>query len=283
MSIGWTESAFDDGKDIPADQLHMTFKRPAQVYAFKIDTASIIELNERAEKLWNDLVACHGSPEKARQAYFHLDKKCDMDKEIKNYSLSVQTFLTSTEPIPKDAFLILEYHPLFTETLLENAVATNFLPSLDYTEKNFQIRHRRDKALKYLVEGHLPQEIDQVVKLPNGYNYLYLQEIKNFKEFDQIFASSYREINSITLLRFNQRNKECESLGLWPAANRVLTNYMVSDFGAQILGTDEIRKVYEQACGEFKYTNSPYSGNTTKSFDILKQFRALANRFSNPN
>ena len=153
MKAGTWDSAFAEGKDLPAELLN-TSKTSTQIESFSagVEIDSLIGFNSQASNLWTDLVNCHGSAEKARQAYLKLDTKCGLDRKIQSYALSVQSFLTTTMPATKEGRHLIAFHPLLTEILLENANATTWLPALDPIPTN-SMKYLKRLATEFIFDG----------------------------------------------------------------------------------------------------------------------------------
>lgn len=280
MQVGFFDSAFSTGKDLPAEKLNTDWQEPAAVATDpKIDSSVILDFNKQAKNLWDDLVKCHGSAENARQAYLKLSDKCGLDKKIQNYNFSVQSFLMTSSPPTKGSYLGIRFHPLFTEILLENANATSWIPAYD-SISNSELRYYYGLIIKFIVEGHTLNDLNAPEKNREiELHYYALTRIKDEVDLQGMMAVKFRQINAIRYLEMNVAI-ECASLGLWPGVSRVVVHELSKDSENYDIGSEQLVTTYMKACGDFRYTNHSYSGNSRASFGIVKDFRKLAIRFS---
>ena len=280
MQIGYFESAFSEGKDLPAEKLKTDWQKPEEVLNdSRTDASIILDLNQQAKNLWDELVSCNGSPEKARQAYLKLDNKCNLNNKIQNYSSSVQSFLMTTTPPTKGSFLNISFHPLFTELLLENANATSWMPAYD-PMPNSELSYYYGLINKFVVGGYSLDDLNKPEKSREiQMQFFALTRIKDEADLQGMMAFKYRQINSVRFLQMNSA-KDCESLGLWPGASRVIVHELSKDSSNYDIGSDQLVETYMKACGNFQYTNHAYSGESRTSFSIAKDFRKIAIRFN---
>jgi hypothetical protein len=283
MNIGRWDSAFAEGRDLPAELLNtQTSKLEFENLNNAAEIENIVKLNNQAQVIWDELVQCQGSAEKARQAYLNLDSKCAMDKKLSDYSLSVQSFLMSSAPATKDKKYFVILHPLLTQILLENANATSWSPGIDPLPTDGS-KYLRGLAIELISDGlgisDLENPTPENVQAFNR-KHFHIRMLYDEKRMDiqRLMSFTYRQMNAINWLNFNQAN-DCASLGLWPGVSRVVTHELGKDSSVFRLGTDELSKRYMNACGDMRYTDSPYSGSGRAAYDILKQFRKLSTRF----
>jgi hypothetical protein len=279
-------SAFDEGRDLPADDLKtnlpiLTNELNGTGSGFELD--GLIALNAQASTLWNDLMGCFGSAEKARQAYYRPEAKCGSDEKIKNFVISVRSYLLSTQPPSQNSFLEIVLHPVLTEVLLENAYAVSWIPQLDSIPKS-DMNYFRGLATDFILEGYTLSDLDQIGSPGNRKlamsKYWHLASIRSYFDVPRLLSSQYRQVNSISLLKHNKAT-ECGSFGLWPGVSRLIANVLSADRSAFTLGADEIAVKYMKACGDVRYTPSPYTGGGSRNtISILKEFRRMSNRFS---
>lgn len=281
MNLGFAQSAFAEGRDLPAEKLRTDWSPPEnQITDVQIDSETLIQLNLQAKKTWDDLVNCHGSSEKARQAYLDLNNKCGLDKKIKEYSISVQSFLITNLPATKNSHINFSFHPLFTQVLLENANATSWMPGRDPISDS-ETSYINELLMNFFFEGYAVDDLynpekEQELKK----RFYYLTVIKNTFPLRNFTVARSRQISSLKLLVINKA-QDCESLGLWPGISRIVAKELVKDFKNSKIGSGELLKRYMKACGDFQYTNHAYSGRTRTSDLIVYSFRKLATRFSN--
>ena len=275
MSLGSFESAFAEGKDLPAAELN------TQLSSQENNLESIYAFNQESHQLWEELISCHGNAEKARQAYLKLDSKCGLNLKIKNLSQSVLIYLKTTLPKVKNENTPVIMHPLLTQIVLENALASSFIAFLDY-KKDDATHYIRGAMTEFINDGYSLEDFDgpNAAIVKRKHNSLHFFYKERLYELHNWMAYQYRQMNAVNLLKSNMAT-DCASLGLWPGISRVVSIFIDNDYNNRSLGKGEISKIYLNACGDMRFTPSAYGGESRASLNIIKDFRKLSNRFSN--
>ncbi|HWU45048.1 MAG TPA: hypothetical protein VN132_16460 [Bdellovibrio sp.] len=280
MLLNSTHEAFEAGHDLPADKLDVT-NEPI-VWASQapgyFDLEPLNDINHQAALLWNQLVDCHGSAEKARRAYYELNSKCDLDKSIKSFTRNVHLYLETTQVFQKRDYVKGRYHPLLTQIFLENANATSWMSASDKRAGN--IGFYRELIIEFLSQGNSLESLETSTNEKEIIKWSALREfIHSNPDAKSLFYIQNRKINSILLIGHNTSMSRCESFGLWPGVTRLIVSGLGSDPNNYQLGINALDKIVANACGDIRYYRTYYSYSSRESVDVLKLFRDMAVRF----
>lgn len=286
MLIRSPKEAFSEGRDLPADRLNASEESFAWFSESSgyFDLGALTDLNKEAIQLWNKMVECHGSAEKARSAYFRLDGKCGLNLELQRYSQSVQLFL-STSPIFQSQYKISgSFHPLLAQVLIETLSANGWLPGdpsnlpMIDVYSGFMIRIMSEGKTVPEVETMRPEESSHQIGA-----YAVKMALKSNPALRYYFQRLNRRLNAFSLLNQNVSLDRCENWGLWPGASRVAIKMLDMDHVISSLKTDQLQDKIYQACGDVRYSGSLYSGEGRNSISIGILFRNMATRFEPKN
>ncbi|EQC48207.1 hypothetical protein M899_2803 [Bacteriovorax sp. BSW11_IV] len=181
------------------------------------DWESLEELNLKARSLWQDVVV--GSMkettleqrfERARELYFKGKLPRKIDKEIESFKSEVLAFLNSSEvQVNYGLSLIQNYHPFFTQIILEQFAVYYFNAGYGIWPKDIQLQISEAWVMDSMISQYGKSYLSQ-----NYSNYIadkYIDQIQYLK----------KKVNVLMLLTM-MTPKNCSKFGLRPELARTM-------------------------------------------------------------